>query len=194
MAKALALGELTRRLRAYARGEEGVEARLIDDVYPLLRRHARRLLAREPRKILAPTELANEAYLKIFRGAEIDWQDSAHFRAIAALTLRRILAGLARERGRQKRGSGALTVSLQELDLQPAAAAPDTSVLDLEDGLTELAELDPSAARIVELRFYGGLNVEEVAACCDLSAATVGRRWRFARAWLRRHLEAGGGR
>lgn len=194
MEQELAIGEVTQRLRAYAAGDRKVEDRLIEDVYPVLRQAARRLLAREPGAVLVPTELANEAYLRIFRGAEIAWRDSTHFRAIAALTVRRILAGMGRERQRQKRGGGALTVSLQDFD-GVSQASPSTDacdVLAIEQALVTLAEVDASAARIVELRFFGGLNMDEVALCCDLSSATAGRRWRFARAWLRRNLEAAG--
>lgn len=190
MGQDLAIGELTQRLRAYAEGDRSVEERLIEDVYPLLRQHARSLLAREPAAALVPTELANEAYLRIFRGGAIDWRDSTHFRAIAAITLRRILAGLARDRQRQKRGGGALTISLEQLDLAPAAeaSAEGDELLALEGALEALAEVDASAARVVELRFFGGLAMDEVALCSGLSVATAGRRWRFARAWLRRRL------
>ena len=195
MGQNLAMGELTQRLRAYARGDRSVEERLVEDVYPVLRRHARRLLARDPGAALVPTELANEAYLRIFRGQTIDWRDSMHFRAIAALTLRRILAGMARDRQRQKRGGGALTLSLDHLELTPVtkSAGDEEDLLAVEAALQGLAEVDPSAARVVELRFFGGLNMDEVALCSGLSVATAGRRWRFARAWLRRRLSADAG-
>ena len=184
------MGELTRRLRAYAAGDRSVEERLIEDVYPMLRRHAQVLLARESRVVLVPTELANEAYLRIFRGGTIDWQDSAHFRAIAALTLRRILANWARDHGRAKRGDGVPTISLDQMTTLPAVSDEAPDLLDLDQALLRLAEVDPSAARVVELRFFGGLDTKDLARCCNLSPATVGRRWRFARAWLRRYLEA----
>lgn len=190
MDEKLAVGEITRRLQAYAAGDHSVEDRLVEDVYPVLRQYAQRVLKQRPEAPLVPTELANEAYLRIFHGAPVDWQDSAHFRAIAALTLRRILGGMARNRRRLKRGGEMPTVSLDHLELAKAASTQSkVDLLDLELALESLAEVDASAARIVALRFFGGLSMDEVAVCCDLSSATAGRRWRFARAWLRRNMQ-----
>lgn len=181
--------ELTLLLHEWSEGGTGVEDRLVDVVYPLLRRLAARQLAKEgPKRVLATTELAHEAYLDLFRGkASIDWQDRRHFYSLAAQVIRRVVVDFARERQSLKRGGEAIWVAPE--GVEPFIAPRDEDLLALDEALVELAEIDPEAARITELRFFGGMNAEEIAETCEISTATVGRRWRFARAWLRQRLD-----
>ncbi len=180
-------GELTRLLRQWADGDGGVEERLAEAIYPLLHRLAARQLQCEGNQALATTELAHEAYLDLFRGrAGIDWRDRQHFFALAARVIRRIVVDFARARRSQKRGGFAVR---RDLDgSEPAAVQRTEDMLALDQALDALAEFEPEAARVTELRFYGGMNAEEIAEVCNISTATVGRRWRFARAWLGQKL------
>lgn len=180
------IAEVTDLLAAWRSGEPRAEGRLFESVYPELRRLANRRLREERAWSVQATELANEAYLRLIDQRHTDWQSRAHFYAIAATMIRRILVDRARHRLRHKRGAGAAHVPLDQVDLATSESAYE--LLDLDLALTLLAAVDPSASRIVELRFFGGLEVAETAAVLGVSRATVIRRWRFARAWLAERL------
>jgi RNA polymerase sigma factor (TIGR02999 family) len=170
-------------LRAWARGDEGAGERLFPLLYAQLRRQAARYMRRERRgHTLQPSGLVNEAYLRLRGAPGLDWQDRTHFFAIAARVMRRVLVDHARRRQAAKR-DGCL-VTLDDADA-PAAAL---DLLDLETALGELAALDERQARVVELRYFGGLDVEETAGALGLSARTVKREWQTARAWLQKRL------
>jgi RNA polymerase sigma factor (TIGR02999 family) len=183
-------GELTSLLRRFSGGEAAVEERLAAIVYPVLRRLAARRLSSEPAENqLSPTELTHEAYLSLFRGrAPVDWRDRRHFLALAARVIRNLVVDLARERLAAKRGGGdpTLSLSLAERGEDPR----DAALVALDDALRRLAEIDPEAAQVLELRYFVGLSTPEIAEACSLSIATVGRRGRFARAWLERRLRS----
>lgn len=170
-------------LRAWAQGDEAAGERLFPIVYSELRRQAARYMRRERRShTLQPGGLVNEAYLRLAASPDLDWHDRAHFFAIAARVMRQVLVDHARRRRAAKREG--LHVTLADAD---AAAAPP-ELLDLENALKELVVLDPRQARVVELRFFGGLDVEETAEVLSLSARTVKREWQTARAWLQHRL------
>ena len=155
-------------------------------VYDELRVIAGRHLARErPERTLQTTALVNEAYLKLIDQRRVDWQNRAHFFAIAARLMRRILLDAARQRRREKRGGGAVGVSLEDRPVAAPASPIDLpDLIALDRALQELEALDPDQGRIVELRFFGGLTVEETATVLDVSPATVKREWAMAKAWL----------
>jgi RNA polymerase sigma factor (TIGR02999 family) len=156
-------------------------------LYGDLKRQAGRFMRRERRShTLQPSGLVNEAYLRLAGAPGLDWHSRAHFFAIAARIMRQVLVDHARRKRAAKRECCLVT-----LDDADAPAAP-LEVLDLEDALEALAALDPRQARVVELRFFGGLDVEETAAVLDLSARTVKREWQTARAWLQQRLLEGG--
>lgn len=160
---------------------------LSDVLYKELRRLARTYMQRERREhTLQPTALANEAYLRLIGGAEIDWQGRAHFLAIAARTMRAILVDHARRRNAQKRGGDQVRIPLHEA-IQ-ALGTPDLDVLDVEAALDELRTLDARKVDVVEMRFFGGMTAQEMAAVLGVSAATVQDDWYAARAWLRTRL------
>lgn len=159
---------------------------MAEEVYAELRRVAAAYLRRErPGQTLQPTALVNEAYVRL-AGQHPRFQNRAHFCAIAANAMRQILVERARARKAQKRGGGAARVTLQDHMAISPEAALDLAVLD--EALTRLAALDPQQARIVELRFFGGLSVDEAADALGISPATVKRHWAVARAWLAREL------
>lgn len=159
-------------------------------VYDELRRLAAGYLRRErPGQTIQATALVHEAYLRLVAEQAHHWKDRTHFLAIAALSMRQILVQRARRRHAAKRGDNPERITLDDrLLAAPGAAAIDLLVLD--DALTRLAALDPQQARIVELRYFGGLTVEEIADSIDVSTATVKRHWTLARAWLKRELSA----
>ena len=168
---------------------------LIDDVYGELRRIASGYLRRERANSVQATDLVHEAYLRLKKENTPQWQDRTHFLAIAAIAMRRLLVERARARGASKRGGGQVQVTLDERllgsDGPDAAGALDMVAVDR--ALDALAQFDPDRARIVELRFFGGLSVEETAQALNISPATVKRRWTLARAWLLRELDSHGG-
>jgi len=168
-------------------GDEAALQQLLPIVHDELRRLARRQMAGErPGHTLQPTALVNEAYLRLVTLKQMQWQDRAHFFAMAARLMRRVLVDFARSRGYQKRGGGAQRVSFtQALDV--ADGAP-TDVVALDDALEALARVDERKSRVVELRFFGGLSVEETAEVLNVSRETVKRDWTFAKMWLLRHL------
>ena len=180
--------DFTEILRAASGGDEKALDRLMPLVYEHLRQMAGRQLARErPDHTLQATALVHEAYLRLVDQTRVEWQSRAHFYAIAAQSIRRILIDHARARVRVRRGGGALHIPIEDA---AAISGPERSedVLALDAALTRLAESDPLRARIVELRFFGGLSNAEVAAVLGTSVSTIERHWRFARAWLFREI------
>jgi RNA polymerase sigma factor (TIGR02999 family) len=182
--------EVTRILHEWKDGNREALDRLIPLVYDELRTIASRQLAREWRHDrLQTTAVVNEAYVKLFAQRQVDWQNRGHFFALAAHLMRRILVDHARRELREKHGGGAIHVELNEALSKPAE--PSVDVLDavaLDGALRKLEALDPDQGRIVELRFFGGLTVEETAAALGISPATVKREWAIAKGWLYREL------
>ena len=179
--------EITRLLQAWSEGEQSALERLIPLVYEELHRLAHHYMARERSgHTLQTTALLNEAYLRLVDSAKPSWQSRAHFFAASAQVMRRILVDWARSRQALKRGGEA-----QPLDLEEAlvvADAPGADLVALDDALRALAALDPRKSEVVELRFFGGLSVEETAGVLKVSSETVLRDWKFAKSWLRREL------
>ena len=181
--------EVTALLLAWSGGDDIARSRLIDAVYDELRRLARGHLRRERENhSLAPTALVHELYLKLIDQRHAKWQNRAQFFAIAARIMRRILVDHARSRQAAKRGAPA-TVLLDDIGV--AAAGVDVDVLALDVAMEKLARIDERQCRLVELRFFAGLTVEETAAALDVAPVTVKRDWALARAWLFRELQAG---
>ena len=182
--------DVTRILHEWKDGSHEALDRLIPIVYEELRIIASRQLAREWRHDrLQTTTVVNEAYIKLFAQRQVDWQNRGHFFAIAAQLMRRILVDHARSELREKHGGGAIHVELSDALSKPAE--PSLDVLDavaLDAALQKLEALDPDQGRIVELRFFGGLTVEETAAALGISPATVKREWAVAKGWLYREL------
>jgi RNA polymerase sigma factor (TIGR02999 family) len=182
--------DVTRILHEWKDGNREALDRLIPIVYEELRTIASRQLAREWRHDrLQTTTVVNEAYVKLFAQRQVDWQNRGHFFAIAAQLMRRILVDHARRELREKHGGGVIHVELS--DALSTAAEPSLDVLDavaLDAALQKLEALDPDQGRIVELRFFGGLTVEETAAALGISPATVKREWAVAKGWLYREL------
>jgi RNA polymerase sigma factor (TIGR02999 family) len=179
--------EVTRLLKAWCEGDQSALEKLTPLVYEELRRLAHRYMRREhPGHTLQTTALVNEAYLQLIDAAGVSWQNRAHFFAISAQVMRRILVQFARRRRFLKRGGGAQRVSLEEaLDVSQVR---DTDLVSLDEALTALAAMDPRQSQVVELRFFGGLSVEETAEVLNVSEATVMRDWKVARLWLLREL------
>jgi RNA polymerase sigma factor (TIGR02999 family) len=173
-------------LRAWAQGDEAAGDRLFPILYAELRRQAGRYMRRERRgHTLQPSGLVHEAYMRLAAAPDLDWHDRAHFFAIAARVMRQVLVDHARRRRAAKRE--AFHVTFEDAD----AAVDPPDLLDLESALKELLALDPRQARVVELRFFGGLDVEETAEAMGVSARTVKREWQTARAWLQHRLLQG---
>jgi len=184
------ISETTQLLRAWADGDRGALERLTPRVYRTLRRIAGHQLQNErPGQTLQATALVHEAYLKLIDITNVDWQHRAHFFAVSAQIMRRILLDRARRRVAAKRGGNAAKVNLDELpDLSEGRAG---ELIALDDALNALVEIDPRKERVVELRFFGGLSVEETAAVLGISQETVMRDWKFARVWLQAELSRG---
>jgi RNA polymerase sigma factor (TIGR02999 family) len=179
--------EVTRLLKAWGEGDDGALARLTPVVENELHRVAHRCMAREnPGHTLQTTALVNEVYLRLVDIHGVSWQDRAHFFAISARLMRRILTDFARSRHYQKRGAGAVQVSLDESLL--VTPQKDADIMALDAALTDFAVLYPRQSQVVELRFFGGLEVEEAAEALKVSPVTVKRDWRFAKAWLLRAI------
>ena len=177
----------TTLLLAWGRGDETALDQLIPLVHDELRRLARRHMARERvGHTLQATALVNEAYLRLIEVNQVRWQNRAHFFAMASRVMRRILVDAARARGYQKRGAGAERVSLDETLL--VSGEPRQDLIALDDALNALAAFDLRKSQVVEMRFFGGLSVEETAEALHVSADTVMRDWRLAKAWLVREL------
>ena len=167
-------------------GDRGAVAELMPVVYEELRRIARGYVRQERAQSVQATDLVHEAYLRLARDRQPHWQGRTHFLAIAAIGMRRVLVERARARGAAKRGGDRVQVTLDDALVAGPGMAVD--LLALDHALSTLATLDPRQARIVELRFFGGLTVEEAAETMGVSPATVKRDWTLARAWLRREL------
>lgn len=174
---------VTQLLDDVSAGKEHALENLIPAVHAELRRQAARYLRRERQNhTLQPTALVNEAFIKLVDQRNVRWQNRAHFFGVAAQAMRRILVDHARAQHRIKRGGVQQNVTLDEGML--AAAAKSIDVLALDEALSRLTSIDERQARVVELRFFGGLSVEETATVMDISPATVKREWSMAKAWL----------
>ena len=190
--RALKASDISVLLRAWSTGDQCALERLADVVYDELHRLARLYMKRErPGHSLQTSALVNEAYIRLVDCERVRWQDRAHFFAFSAQLMRRVLVDHARRRN-VKRGAGAPHISLEEVAVMAECRGP--SLLALDDAMNTLARLDPRKVRIIELRFFGGLSVEETAEVLDVSAATVRRDWSIARHWLYRELAGGGTR
>jgi RNA polymerase sigma factor (TIGR02999 family) len=178
---------VTRLLRAWQEGDGSALDRLIPLVYGELRRLAHRYMCGErPDHPLQTTALVNEAYLRLVHVKDVDWHDRNHFFAVSARVMRRILVEAARRRHAAKRRGEILDVPLDEAGLLPVA--PDVDLVALDEALDDLAILDSRKARVVELRYFAGLTVEETAEVLGVSAETVMRDWRMAKLWLQHEL------
>jgi len=179
--------EVTRLLIAWSEGDQAALEKLIPLVYQELRRLAKRYLRQErPGHSLQTAALVHEAYLRLIDSSRVRWQNRAHFFAVSAQLMRRILVDFARSRRYLKRGGEAQHVSLGEaLDIAEARGA---ALIALDDALLALARIDERKSRVVELRYFGGLSVEDTAETLKVSTETVKRDWRLSRTWLRREL------
>ena len=187
MAATTSSPQVTRLLLAWRQGDDAALERLIPVVYQELRRIARRYMAgQRPSHTLQPTALINEVYLRLVDCQLVNWQNRAHFIAVCANMMRRVLVDYARSKQYQKRGGGAVQVSLDE-GLIPSAE-PGRELIALDDALNALAEVDARKSKVVELRFFGGLTTQETAEVLNVSQDTVVRDWRFAKAWLQNEM------
>ena len=179
--------EFTKLLQAWSEGDQAALENLIPMVYGELRRMAHRYMRREaPGHTLRTTALVNEAYLRLIAADNVSWKDRAHFFAVAAQMMRRILVDAARNRGREKRGVHAKPLHLN--DSLDALVERSRELIALDDALNSLAQIDTRKAKVIEMRFFGGLSVEETAAVLNISPQSVLRDWKLARAWLTREL------
>jgi RNA polymerase sigma factor (TIGR02999 family) len=182
--------DVTRLLEKWQKGDGDALERLLPIVYDDLRRIAERHLNHEgPGQTLQTHDLIHEAFLRLIDQSRVDWQNRAHFFGIASRMMRRILTDRARRRSSLKRGGGMERVALD--DVPDVAARGDDEILAVDEALDALKEVDEDLAKIVELRFFGGLEHDEIAGLLGISNATVGRRFRLARAWLHRRLSDG---
>ena len=180
--------EVTRLLIDWSNGDREALDQMMPLVYSELRRIAASHLRHERTDhTLQPTALVHEAYIRLIDQQRANWQNRAQFLGVAAQMMRRILINHANERVAAKRGGGAMRVSLSEAESQMEVT--DASLLALDVSLTRLAQLDPRKSRIIELKFFGGLKIEEIADVMQLSHATIEREWTLARAWLHREMQ-----
>lgn len=180
---------LTEMLHQASEGSREAADRLLPLVYDELRRLAQsKLKAEKSGQTLQATALVHEAYLKLIDLDRMKWNDRAHFFAVAATAIRRILVDQARARKREKRGGDAKRVSLDEV-LTIAAEGPHTDLIDLNNALNRFSEIDPERARVVELRFFGGLSAKEISEVLGVDRRTISRYWLHGRAWLYRELQ-----
>ena len=178
-------GEVTRLLKAWGEGDESARDRLIPIVYRELRKRAAGYLRHErPGHTLLPTDLVHEAYLRLCE-QNAAWQNREQFFAVASRLMRRILVDHARDRARDKRGGG---IVFTAIDGKQIGQSTNIDAIALDEALDRLAAIDPQQSRIVELRFFGGLTIEETADALDISPATVKREWTWAKAWLYQQL------
>jgi RNA polymerase sigma factor (TIGR02999 family) len=179
--------EITSLLKAWGSGDEAALGQLAEHVYPEFRRMARRYMKNEGESnTLQATAIIHEVYLRLREVTDVDWQARAQFFAMAALMMRRVLVDAARSRRSHKRGGLVSRVNLDETAvLSPAA---DRTILALDEALEAFSQLAPRQAKVVELRYFGGLTEEEIVAALGISARTVRRDWNFAKAWLLREL------
>ena len=179
--------EITNLLQAWNSGDEAALGRLAERVYPELRLMARRYLKNQRKaNTLQTTALVHEAYLRLVDVSKVEWRERAQFFAIVAQLMRRILVDAARARGSCKRGGMVAKVSLDETAV--LSAAPDRSILALDDALTAFSRVAPRPAKVVELRYFGGLTEEEIAGALQISPRSVRRDWDLARSWLLKEL------
>jgi RNA polymerase sigma factor (TIGR02999 family) len=187
--KNLTRKEVTVLLQAWNEGDPCAPEKVAPLIYAELRRLARRCMRREnPQHTLETGALLNEAYLRLADWKNARWENRAHFYGVAAQIMRRVLVDHARAHGYQKRGGGARPLSLNEALVASPDRAPDLIALD--EALERLAKRDPRKGKVVELRFFGGLSVEETAAVLHISPFTVIRDWNFTKAWLSREIKA----
>lgn len=184
------VGAATQLLLALTGGDRAA----LDDMVPLVYAELHRLAvhyldAERPGHTLQPTALVHEAYLRLINQRQVDWRNRAQFMGVAASIMRRILLNHARDRAARKRGGNPVQVSLSLIEA--SAAGPSVELIDLEEALERLKTLDARKARVVELKFFGGLTMDEIAEVLDISRATAEREWSFARAWLFDALESG---
>ncbi len=179
--------DVTQLLKAWSDGDEQALEKLTPLVYDQLHRAAQRYMVGErPNHTLQATALVNEVYLRLADCHQIDWQGRAHFLAVSAQLMRRILVDFARSRAYQKRGGGMSAVLLDEA--ATVCSEPDVNLLALDDALQALAAIDVRKSKLVELRFFGGLTIQETAAVLKVSEETVVRDWRLSKTWLLRHM------
>jgi len=180
--------DVTQLLQAWSDGDQAALEKLVPFVYGELHRLAKRYMAQErPDHTLQTTALVNEAYLRLVDSGQMNWRNRAHFFAVSAQVMRRILIDYARSRGSLKRGAESSPVSLDEAPAVTHEPRPD--LLALDDALKDLAVIDPRKSQVVELRFFGGLSVEETAEVLKVSADTVMSDWKLAKIWLRHELD-----
>jgi RNA polymerase sigma-70 factor, ECF subfamily len=182
-------GEVTVLLRAWHAGDEDAYRRVSSILYSELRRQAAQYMRRQKGELLQTTALVHETFVRLTGAHEVPWQDRRHFLAVSAQTMRRVLVDMAREQNAAKRGGRATHVPLSS-----SIAAESRSLVDLvalDEALTKLAAVDARKVRVIELRFFAGLTVEETAELLDVSQDTVARDWRMARSWLLRELDTG---
>jgi RNA polymerase sigma factor (TIGR02999 family) len=179
--------EITELLHRWTAGEKDV----LDSLLPVVERELRRIARKSLRsqrqgQTLETTELVNEAYLRLVDQTRVQWQNRAHFFAIAAQIMRRVLLDHARRRNRGKRGAGANQISLSSVTILSPQKSQELIALD--EALTKLERLDPFKGRVVELRYFGGLNIQDTAKVLNVAPVTVSRHWHLAKAWLKREL------
>lgn len=180
--------EITSMLKAWSEGDRAAADQFMPLIYDELRRQARRFLNRErANHTLQTTALVHEAYLRLIEQRDVSWQNRAHFFGIAAQMMRRILVNHAVSRKRDKRGGTAEKIQLDET-IQIRAADKGVDLIELDEALNRLEKLDERQSRVVELRYFGGMSIEETAEVMALSPATVKREWNMARTWLRAEL------
>jgi RNA polymerase sigma-70 factor (ECF subfamily) len=179
--------DVTQLLKAWGGGDDAALAQLTPLVYDELHRMAKRCMGREqPGHTLQTSALVNEAYLRLVNVQQVSWQNRAHFFAISARMMRRILTDFARSRNYQKRGGDIRHVTFDEALM--VSSRPDANIAAIDEALSRLTLLDARKGQVVELRFFGGLSVEETAEVMKISPETVMRDWKFAKMWLRRSL------
>jgi RNA polymerase sigma-70 factor (ECF subfamily) len=187
----LSSGDLTNLLRAWSEGDEGAFEQVVPLVYGELHRMALRSLAGERSPSLQATALVNEVCVRLLGWDQVRWENRRHFFAVSAQMMRRVLVDIARKRGTARRGGReAVRVPIDEIDV--AVPEPDADLVALDGALERLAIEDPRKARVVELRFFGGLSMDEVAQTLGVSLRTIHNDWAFARAWLYRALTSDG--
>ena len=179
--------EITGLLKAWGSGDQAALERLAERVYPELRRMARRYMKNERHaNTLQATALVHEVYLRLIDVTKVEWEERAQFFAIAAQMMRRILVDAARARGAHKRGGNVLKVNFDET--AALSSIPNQAILALDEALSEFSKVAPRQAKVVELRYFGGLTEEEIVAALKISSRTVRRDWDLAKAWLLREL------
>ena len=183
--------EITLLLKAWGSGDQGALGRLAEQVYPELRLMARRYLRNQHQaNTLQPTALVNEVFIRMVDVTKVEWRQRAQFFAMAAQMMRRILVDAARARGSRKRGGMTIKVTLDETAV--LSPTPERSILALDEALTAFSRVAPRQAKVVELRYFGGLTEEEIVAALNISPRTVRRDWDLAKAWLLQELDSTG--